>query len=154
MLYESLLRGSLFCIVSGMAYAGVIFTGSMELSSSDPTQLGRLSRNGVPTDWSNSTFPGVINPTVSYHFQTLNLNIPALTAPFIDLRFIQIDVDSTSSTTFFSAYLNSYNPLNPAATYLGDAGFSGNLVTGDPAFFQVIVPYGNHLVLLMNETTT
>jgi hypothetical protein len=137
-----------------MAYAGVIFTGSMVLSSADPTQLGRLSRNGVPTDWSSSTFPGVINPATSYHFQTLNLDIPALTAPFNDLRFIQIDVDSTSSTTFFSAYLNSYNPLNPAPTYLGDAGFSGNLVTGDPAFFQVIVPYGNHLVLLMNETTT
>ena len=132
----------------------MIYTSVMTIGAGDPTELGRLSRSGVPSDWSvQKTFPGVINPTTSYHYTTLDLNLPVLSAPFNDEIYIQIDIDSTSLNTFMSAYLNSYDPLNPAATYLGDDGSSGQN-PGDPSFFQVVVPYGDHLVLVLNEVTT
>jgi hypothetical protein len=60
-----------------------------------------------------------------YHYTTLDLNLPTLSAPFVDEAYIPLDIDSDSVNTFMSAYLNAYNPLNPAATYLGDNGFSG-----------------------------
>lgn len=151
----SLASIAVFSVICGAAHASVIFTGTMTILGTDPTELGRISRSGVPSDWSvQKTFPGVINPTVSYHYTTLDLNIAALTAPSTDLAFIQIDIDSVFATTFMSAYLNSYNPLNLASNYLGDDGSSGNPITGDPSFFQVIVPYANHLVLVLNESTT
>lgn len=104
----------LFC---GLARGGVIYTSVMTIGAGDPTELGRLSRSGVPSDWSvQKAFPGVINTTTSYHYTTLDLNLPVLSAPFNDEIYIQIDVDSASLNTFLSAYLNTYNPVSPAAT--------------------------------------
>jgi hypothetical protein len=68
--------------------------------------------------------------------------------------FIQIDFDSTATTTFLSAYLDAYSPSNKATNWLGDAGTSGNSFGVDPLFFQVVVPSGHDLVLVFNETTT
>jgi Subtilase family/PEP-CTERM motif len=145
---------AVFFLICGFAHGAVIFTDVMTIGAADPTQPGRLSRSGVPSDWSGQkAFPTSINPTLSYHYTTLDLNLAALEFPLAYDAYIQIDVDSASTSTFLSAYLNSYNPLTPALNYLGDAGSSGNLITGDPAFFQIFVPYGNHLVLLYNETT-
>src|SRR6478609_3658643 len=48
---------------------------SATFSAADPTQLGRLSRDGVPSDWSTSkAFPGVINAGTSYRYQALTIN--------------------------------------------------------------------------------
>ena len=42
------------------AMATDLFSVSSTLKSSDPTQLGRLSRSGVPSDWSaTKAFPGI-----------------------------------------------------------------------------------------------
>ncbi len=68
--------------------------------------------------------------------------------------FIQIDFDSTATTTFLSAYLDAYSPSNLATNWLGDAGTSGNFFGVDPLFFQVVVPSAHDLVLVLNETTT
>src|SRR5262249_55260517 len=128
--------------------AAVIANFTSTLSASDPIQFGRLSRNGVISDWSSTEpFPGVINPTVSYHYETFVVNVGF--SPFI-----QIDFDEMGGTTnlFASAYLNSYNPLSMATNYLGDAGLSGNDF-GIPATFQVIVPATQNLVVLINDTT-
>ena len=146
---------AVFFLVCGCAHGAVIFTDVMFTTAGDATQLGRLSRSGVPSDWSApKPFPGVINTTTSYHYTTLDLDLPALSAPFNDEVFIQIDFDSIATTTFLSAYLNSYDPHNPAATYLGDPGSSGHFSGVDPLTFQFFVPYGNHIVLVLNETTS
>jgi Subtilase family/PEP-CTERM motif len=142
-------------LICGAAHGAVIFTDVMTIGAGDPTQLGRISRNGVPSDWSGlKAFPGVINTTTSYHYTVLDLNLAALEFPLAYDAYIQIDVDSSYLTTFMSAYLNSYNPLNLAANYLGDAGSSGNFFGADTLFFQFFVPYGNNLELVLNETTT
>ncbi len=135
---------------STAAHAATVFdTGITALSPGTPTQLGRLSRDGIPSDWSSTkTFPGIINPTTSYHFVTYAL-------PILSYQFLQINVDDRSGAAniFVSAYLNSYDPSNKAANYLGDAGGSGNFFGVDPRAFQVIVPTGNALTLLVNDTS-
>jgi len=142
-----------FLLGSGLAQATTIDLDTLSISATDPTQLGRLSRDGVPADWSApDPFPGVLNPTTPFHFITRDLDLGALEAGFVYGGFIQIDFETPTANTFLSAYLDSYNPLNLATNYLGDAGFSGDPFPGDPGFFQVFVPAGHDLVLVLNET--
>ena|ERR1022692_2906976 len=41
-----------FFLICGLAHGAVIYTDVMTITAGDPTQLGRLSRSGVPSDWS------------------------------------------------------------------------------------------------------
>lgn len=144
-------------VMCSFANATVIDTTTLSLTAADPTKLGRLSRNGIPQDWSGGeSFPGVVNPTTSYHYIAIALDVGALEAGlgFSYGGFIQIDFDSTATTTFLSAYLDAYTPSNLATNWLGDAGTSGNSFGVDPLFFQVVVPSAHDLVLVLNETTT
>jgi hypothetical protein len=127
-------------------------SGMVVLSAADPVQLGRLSRDNVLSDWSApKDFPGVVNTTISYHYQAFAL-------PTILYPFVQISVDDVSETaqTFVSAYLNTYTPDSAPpnygldVNYLGDEGYSGNLA-GNPRAFQVVVPVGSRLILAVNE---
>jgi hypothetical protein len=133
-------------LLASMANADDLALISGSVSLSDPTQLGRLSRNGVPTTWAGPTFPGVINTSVTYHYTTYFVN-SGITP------WIEVTIDSVSPNTFVAAYLDSYNPLNMASTYLGDPGTSGNSFSGtDPLSFQVFVPMHHNLVLAVNNT--
>jgi len=139
------------------AQATDLYTGTLTLTASSPSQLGRLSRSGVPSDWSVvKTFPGVINPALQYAYTTLTLDLASIAASqgLVYAPFIQISIDSTSPNTFFSGYSNTYDPLNQATNYLGDAGASSNPFPGSPRFFQLVVPSTQKLVLVMNESTT
>lgn len=153
MLSRTLLAASL--LASGAAYADA-------LTLSDPAQLGRLSRNSVAQDWSHfeldptqngEQYPGAINPGVSYRYHTYFYNVGSN-------PFIQIDIDSMSSFTFFSAYQTFYNPLNKQQQWLGDAGQSGNYAFDanpadavDPRYFQVVAALNSTLVIVVNETS-
>jgi hypothetical protein len=146
--------GMLFALAMfvGAAHAIPLLDVTSSLTADDPTQLGRLLRDGTGSDWSTqSPFPGVINPTVSYHYHTFTVNVQTTS-------FIQVLVDSLSADLFASAYLGTYQP-DPSApdmglsfNYLGDAGTSGNFFGTDPLFFQVIVPAFSQLVLVVNDT--
>ncbi len=143
--------------VFGSAQATTIYSGTMTVVAADPTQLGRLSRNAIPQTWANSeAFPGLINPALSYHYKTLDLDLSVLEAGFVYGQYIQVIIDSASANTFLSGYLNSYTPGSAAtvqSTWLGDAGTSGLSFGTDPLPFQVKVPAGGHLILVLNETT-
>lgn len=148
-------------VCGGLAHASVLYNNTITLLSTDPTQLGRLSRNGVPQDWSfQESFPGVLNPTTSYHYEAIPVFVPH------GLPFLQISIDSDNINTFGSAYDTSYNPdsgplpfLGFDVNYLGDAGTSGNFF-GSPLFFQVFEPTaaaslsGGTVIVVLNETTT
>lgn len=137
----------LLLFAAGSARALPILTvDNGSVSAGDPTQMGRLSRNGIPQDWAGSEpFPGVINPSTLYHYSTFSVFVD-------DTPFIQVTLDSVSANTFVSAYLDSYDPTDPASTWLGDAGFSGNLFGTDPVFFQVVAPVGHNLLVVINNT--
>jgi hypothetical protein len=139
----------------GMANAAIITSFTDFLTATDPTQTGRLSRNGLAQDWSGdeTPFPGVINTTSVYHYQTYVFNVGIT-------PYIQIDVDSLATTTFVSAYDTSYAPNSAGApnlgfdtNWLGDPGASGNFFGTDPLFFQVIVPMNHNLVIVVNQTS-
>ena len=151
----------LLIVYSGLAQASVLYTGTVSLLSSDPTQLGRLNRDNVTPDWSfEKDFPGVFNPTLTYHYEAISVFVPSW------FPFLQISIDSNNTNIFASAYDTSYNP-NPLAAnrgldinYLGDAGASGNFVGTSPRFFQVVdqtaanSASGGTLIVVLNETTT
>jgi hypothetical protein len=148
--------GALMLMTAASARATTILDLTDALALSDPTQLSRMSRNGIPSDWSASkAFPGVINPTTTYHYKTYLVD-PGI-APFIQIDFF--DLNDTANL-FVSAYDTAYLPNSAGApnlgfdtNYLGDAGFSGNPFPGDPAFFQVIVPLGHKLMVVVNDAT-
>ena len=149
------LAAAAFAVCSA-AQAAIIFdTGTTALVGGDPTQLGRLTRNGIASDWStNKTFPGVTNPNTSVHYRTYFIDPLSFNAPFV-----QIDVDDPMAAIFVSAYLDSYTPNSLAANrgldinYRGDDGSTGNPFT-DPGFFQVVIPSGHKLVLVINDPST
>jgi hypothetical protein len=97
-------------IGTGTAHALPLLEVDDAISLSDPTQLGRLSRDGVPSDWSVSKpFPGVLNTSTTYHYLAFMVNV-GLTP------FIQISVDMGSSINLFtSAYDTAYLPNSAGA---------------------------------------
>ena len=138
----------------------MLYTGTITLVSTDPTQLGRLSRDGITPDWSfQKAFPGTINPTTSYHYETISLFVPNW------FSYLQITIDSNNANILGSIYDTSYNPsavppnLGLDVNYLGDPGGSGNFF-GNPLFFQVVdqtaanSASGGTVVVVLNETTT
>jgi hypothetical protein len=137
----------LSAVAAAPAFALTLFaSGSDTLKLADPVALGRLTRDGVPSDWSASkAFPGVISPTTVFHYTTF-------VVPVTNTPFIQISVDDPDTVVFAAAYLDNFNPPNFSTNYLGDAGSSGNQF-GNPGFFQVVVPVGHDLVLVVEETT-
>ena len=153
------LLGSL-AVYAGMAHAAVLYTSSITILSTDPTQLGRLSRDGITADWSfQKPFPGVINPTTTYHYEAISILVPSW------LDYLQISIDSNNANIFASVYDTSYHPtgvlpnLGLDVHYMGDAGGSGNFF-GNPLFFQVVdqtaanatTGFGT-IILVLNETT-
>src|SRR5258708_6388086 len=69
-------------------------------------------------------------------------------------------MDDEAITEFASVYLTSYNPNTAGPpnrgfdiNYLGDAGFSGNPLPGDPQFFQVVAPKNANLLVVVNNST-
>ena len=128
------------------AMATDLFNVSSTMKSSDPTQLGRLSRSSIPSDWSApKTFPGTLNASTSYHYEVFAVNVVSST-------FVQITVDDPAGVFFASAYLDSYSPASESTNYLGDEGFSGNDFAGDPGYFQIVVPANHTLVVVVNDT--
>jgi len=140
----TILLGVLLLVSVAQANDLLIVSGAV--SPTDPTQHGRISRNGVISDWSApKPFPGVINTTTTYHYTEYSVNVGVT-------PYIQVTFDSVSPNTFVAAFLGSYDPTNIGSTYLGDPGGSGNLFGVDPLSFQVFVPVSETLVVVINNT--
>jgi hypothetical protein len=147
----------LFCLLGVMAFSSVALADTVTqfddtLSASDPTQMGRLSRSGIPSDWSSTkTFPGVLNTGTTYFYKTYEFD----SSLFAGGQYVQLDYFDYSATAtefFLTAYANSYDPTNRTLNYLGDAGSSPNYFGTDAVSFQVVLPDAANLVLVLNET--
>ena len=145
------LLGALLLV--SVAQADTLTTFTTSISGSDPTQLGRISRNGVPSDWSGlKVFPGIINPSTVYNYHTYSVNSGVT-------PFIYITMDSVPGNTFASAYFPSYNPTNVGpnngldVNYLGDAGSSGNYFGTNPISFEVYVPVHANFLVVVNTSS-
>lgn len=140
-------------LLASVAQADLLTTFTTSISASDPTQLGRISRNGVPSDWSGpKPFPGIINPTTVYNYHTYTVNSGVT-------PFILVTIDSVPGNTFASVYMPSYNPTNVPpnngldVNYIGDAGFSGNFFGADPVSFEVFVPVRTNFLVVVNTSS-
>lgn len=149
----------LTCALCATASATDILNTTTALTLTDPTQLGRLSRNGIPQDWAGTeAFPGVINTSTTYHYETFTLAASVVSrGPYIQIS--ATDLGAVQGNLFVSAYSTSYLPNSAGSPnfgfdthWLGDLGFSGNAFGVDPVFFQVIVPAGQSLVVVVNNT--
>lgn len=143
---KCVLSVSLLVLLAFGAQAALITTISDALTAADSTMLGRISRDGVASEWSTSKpFPGVANPAVTYSYALYI--VPISIAPYV-----QVSVDDPLASIFVSAYWGSFAPApGPVATnYLGDAGSSGNPF-GSPRFFQVLAPSPGNLVLMVSN---
>jgi PEP-CTERM motif len=144
------------CFLAALAlstnvWADTVSQFDTSLSAADPTQLGRISRSGVPSDWSTAKpFPGVINTTTSYVYTTFDF----AASNFTDAPYVQISIFDyeDGADLFLSAYSGSYSSPPSALNFLGDAGSSPNYFGVDAVTFQVIVPTGQDLILVLNES--
>lgn len=139
-------------LLVSVAQANLITTFTSSVSATDPTQLGRISRNGIPSDWSGKAFPGITAATTTYNYHTYSVNSGVT-------PFILITMDSVAANTFASAYFPSYNPTstgtyhNMNVNYLGDAGTSGNYFGTDPLSFEVYVPKFSNFLIVVNTSS-
>ncbi len=151
MLVAAIFSLSLASVVKADPFVPIIT--NYRLTGTNPTQLGRPSRNSIPQDWSHTeSYPGAINTTSTYYYQALSFTASNFTgAPYLDIS----TYDPTNGASYFiSAYANSYDASHPSANWLGDAGFSGNYITDDGGDFQVILPTNADLVVVLNSTGT
>jgi PEP-CTERM motif len=133
-------------LLASVAQADLLTTFTTSIAANDPTQLGRISRNGIPSDWSSvKAFPGVINPTTTYNYHTYTINSGVT-------PYIFITMDSVAANTFASAYMPGYDPNNLAFNYIGDAGSSGNYFGVDPISFEVYVPARTDFLIVVNTS--
>ena len=136
-------------MIGNLAQAAVIFDSGYVTFTPTGTQFGRISRDGIPSDWSGpKDFPGVFGAPTLRAVEVFTVNV----GPF---SFIQVNFDDPDAVLFISAYLNSFNPVNSApnygldVNYLGDPGLTQFL--GNPSFFQIEVAPFSKLVLPVNE---
>ena len=119
-------------------------------TSSSPTQTGRLTRNGVPSncDAADKTFPGINDSTVrpinSYVFTNDTNTRQCVMVTYAELSAIE--------NTFFQTYSTSFNPADIAANYLADAGSSA--ARPDPVSYSFNVDPGQTYVLVANQVPT
>lgn len=154
----SLIAAGVLATLALQAQATTVYEGSMTITASSPLQLGRLYRGGVPQSWAGGeAWPTWTNATTSFHYTTLTLDLTALMSGYEFGQYLQISIDSPTVNTFLAGYLNTYDPTSAGtvqATWLGDTGLSGPAFNVDVRTFQVKVPQGGNLVLVLSEAVT
>lgn len=144
--------------LSTVAHADPFFTEiDGQLTTANSTELGRASRSGIPQTWTGEeTYTGQVNTGTTYYYTTYDVPLTQFAGPL----YLNISVtDVTGDADFFvSAFANSYDPSNRGANWLGDEGSSGEYefyappIPGDSIDFEVVLPAGDDLVLLVNST--
>ena len=137
--------------LSIVAKAETVTSFTTSITASDKSELGRASRSGTPQDWSGTeTYTGQTGLANTYYYKTFTFAASLFAGGgFLDIT--TFDPGNTSNY-FISAFYGTYDANNRGANWLGDAGFSGNYQTNDGGNFQVVLPTGMDLVLLVNST--
>jgi hypothetical protein len=116
----------LLCLLlaATFARAAVIFDSGLVTFAPTGTQFGRISRDGVASDWSGpKPFPGVTGAPTTRGYELMTVN----SGPF---PFLQISLDDPAAALFDAAYITAYTPVNSApnyglnVNYLGDPGLT------------------------------
>ena len=125
------------CPVNGQVIAG-------HLNASGPLQSGRVFRDAIPSSCPSKPYPGIFAVGTPFAYEVHEF-APAASSNCVTVNF---DTGSCGTNAHASAYLNSYDPNNQAANFVGDVGSS----LTQP--FSFTVPAGNKLVLVVTNTAT
>jgi len=121
------------------------------LSSADPTQTDRISRNGIPSTCSGKASPGGGFTGTKYYKAFTFTNNSAVAACYT----VNINAALNGNTDIESvAYSPSYNPASINTNYLGDSGISGLGLTTGSASYSFTVPALTAFVVVVNTTST
>ncbi len=139
------------CLIGTLVLAATVsasaqtFTGS--ITSTDPTQTGRVFRDGVMSVAGvQKAYPGTTSTSDLFHYDAYTFVNPfAVTTPFL------IDYSTTDPTNsvFSVTYLGSFNPANISFNYLADSGLS--VVAGVPQTYSFNIPANGTFVVILNE---
>jgi hypothetical protein len=145
-------------LLGALAYAApaqalTVVAGSGTLSSTDPTQTGRVSRDTVASTWAApKAFPGSIGGTYVYDLVNGTISFNATQTIFYEITYNSIN--TVVSQPFAVAYRNSFNPASISTNYIGDSGSSAGGVNANiPQTFQVIVAAGGSLLVNFSEVS-
>ena len=149
---------ALTCLFGPMASATVLFNDpadAITLSNSQ-VQDGRISRDDVPQTWTpaldgETSYPGAINTTTPYNYVDYTFSA----AQIGNGQFVQIDISEPTGIDLFASAWTSYDGTSSVASgtgWLGDAGASGNYGPNNALFFNVTVPVGDGLTVVVNTT--
>ncbi len=115
------------------------------------SQMGRVFRDAIPSVCPSKAYPGIFNPGTPYFFETYNYPNTSGSLQCVTVNFdpnpagdLATDCDTNAHA---SAYLNTYDPANQSANFVGDVGSS---ITDS---FSFNVPAANALVLVVTNTS-
>lgn len=119
------------------------------LTTTDPYQNGRLSRNGVPQDFAgDEAYPGVLASSLGllYHYHTYVINVGAA-------NYISISFDNTASASqlnsFVAAYQSAYYVTARQTSWLGDVG-TASFFNTDVGYMDFVAKPFSQVVLVVN----
>ncbi len=120
-------------------------TGSID--TSDPTQVDRLFRSGIPQTCPASTTCAIFGDPTPHHYDAYTLtNTTGAT------QCVTVDTNTACTGTnfiFIAAYLGSFDPNNICTNWIGDAGSSPN----PEQTFSFNLDNGQTVVLVVSEAT-
>jgi hypothetical protein len=135
----------LFCAATLPLAATTIGTATISIDGTEViTGPNRVIRNNVASSIATpKAFPGQAICLGNCFFRT------ATWTPTDTHVTVKITGLTNGGNVFLVAYLNSFDPNSLATNYLGDAGASTPI--GNTVSFQVNVPAGNQLVLVLMD---
>ena len=115
-------------LVVAATAAAVTITISGTITAGDPTQTGRLGRDGVTsTCAAPKSSPGVLTTVGLRHYDSYTYTNSSGSSECVTVTLTQ--TSGTAAGLFTAAYLGSFNPADPGMNYLADAGASATTVT-------------------------
>ncbi len=143
----------LLAALPALAGAETITNFNGVLTSSSATELGRPFRSGSQQTWTGAEpYDGKNNLTTAFAYTTYTFAASLFTgAPYVEVSVL----DTLGGTSdFVTAYAGSFNVNSQGTNWLGDEGGSGNYFgLTDGRYFDVILPVGQNLVLVLNDSS-
>jgi hypothetical protein len=114
------------------------------------TQSGRIFRDGIASVCPVKAYPGIFGEPTIFNFEEFTYSNTSAAAACVTVNFDPDTVGAAPCATnaHMSAYINSYDPLNQAANFVGDVGSS----LAQPFSFEV--PANSNLVLVATNTSS
>jgi hypothetical protein len=121
-----------------------IITGAVD--AADPTQTGRINRFGVISEIGvNKAFPGMFTTSGARNFESHNI-VNSTASP----QDVNLWINTSGVSGFVVAYLDSFDPVNPATNYLADSGSSWP----NTAYMGFTIPAGRTAVIVVHSVNS